>query len=135
MSDGVAIIRALLVADPAVTALVPASRIGAGVMPQGTALPYLSIQSISSDDRNIIAPVATRHVTERVQVTAVGATYATMKAALRAVKKACADKLPTVAGVAHIVVHTAGAGPDFMDEAATLHIGSRDFRVSYNEVR
>lgn len=131
MSDGVAIIRALLVADAGVTALVPATRIAAGAMPQGTSLPYISLQLVSSIDRNIIAPGSKRRVTDRVQVTAVGASYAAMKAVMKAVKKAGADKFATGDGV----IHTDGAGPDLMDETASLYIGSQDFRVSYNEVR
>lgn len=135
MTDGVSIIRAMLIADSTVTALVPAARIGAGVMPQGTALPWLSLQSVSSVDRNIPSPGVKRRVTERVQVTAAGSTYAQMKAALSAAKSACADKFPVVAGVTEIVIHTDGAGPDFMDEAASIYLGSRDFKVSFNEAR
>ena len=134
MSDGVVIIRALAVADVALVALVPSARIAGGVMPQGTALPYVSLQSVSSVDRNILKAGMKRRVTERVQATVVAATYPAMKAVLQAVKVACADKFPTVAGATEIVVHSDGAGPDFMDDAASLYIGSRDFRVSYNEV-
>lgn len=134
MSDGVVIIRALAVADAALVALVPSARIAGGVMPQGTGLPYVSLQSVSSVDRNILKAGVKRRVTERVQATVVAATYPAMKAVLQAVKVACADKFPTVAGATEIVVHSDGAGPDFMDDAASLYIGSRDFRVSYNEV-
>lgn len=135
MSDGVAIIRELALADAALTALVPGARIGGGVFPQGTPLPYVSLQSVSSVDRNILSPVATRRVTERVQATVVGASYGAMKAALKAIKDACADRMPTIEGATEIVVHSDGSGPEFTDDAASLYIGTRDFRVSYNEVR
>lgn len=135
MSDGVAIIRALAIADPDLTDLVPAARIAGGLLPQGTALPYVSLQTISTVDRNILSPGVKRRVIERVQATVVAATYVAMKDVLKAVKAACADKMPTIAGASEIVVHSDGSGPEFMDEGASLYIGTRDFRVSYNEVR
>lgn len=134
MSDGVAIIRSLAVADLTLTALVPAERIAAGVLPQGTELPYVSLQSLSSVDRNILRVSTRRRVTERVQATVVAATYPEVKAALKALKTACADKFPAQDDVSEVVVLSEGAGPDFMDESASLYIGSRDFSVSYNEL-
>lgn len=133
--SGVAAIRQLLAADAGLTALVPATRIAAGVMPQGTALPAVSIMSVSSVDRNIPNPGTKRQVVERVQVTALSATYPALQTILAAVRAAAADKLPTVSGLSDVVVHTDGAGPDFMDEAAAIYLSTQDFRVSYNEVR
>ena len=37
--NGVIVVRSLLVADIGVTALIPAARIVAGIIPQGTSLP------------------------------------------------------------------------------------------------
>lgn len=131
--DGVAAIRLLLTNDGAVTALVPASRISAGDLPQGVTLPAISIDHISGVDRNIPAPGATRHVTERVQVTSFAATYPALKTLQRAIKAACADTMPTVSGISAVVVHTDGQGPDFRDESNSIRMGTQDFRVSYTQ--
>lgn len=133
--DGVAVIRQLLANNAALTALVPSARIAAGVLPQGTALPAISITLISAVDRNIPAPGATRSVTARVQVTVIASTYPSQRQILAAVKKAAADTMPAVTGISAVVVHSDATGPDFMDEKATLYMGSQDFRISYNEVR
>lgn len=133
MSDGVAVIMQLLADDAALLALVPLTRIGAGVFPQGTALPYVSLSLISSVDRNLPSPGNQRRVQDRVQATVAAESYEQLRGVMKAVKDAAADKVPTVAGLGQVVVHSLGAGPDFMDEAASIHLGSRDFRVWYNE--
>ena len=134
--NGVVALRSVLIADAALTALVPATRIAAGVMPQGTALPAISLTSVSTVDRNMPNPGTYRHVSERVQATVLAADYPTQKAILKAVKKAAADKIhPTVSGLSAVTIHTESGGPDFMDEAAAIYIGSIDFRVTFSEAR
>ena len=90
--NGVIVVRSLLVADTGVTALVPAVRIVAGMLAQGTSLPAISLMSVSSTDRNIHAPGPKRRVTERVQVTVLAASYPAAKAIMRAVRAAAADR-------------------------------------------
>lgn len=131
--NGVATVRQLLAASGTVTALVPATRIAAGVLSQGTALPAISITSVSMVDRNIPNQGANRHVTERVQVTVLAANYPSQKQVLAAIKAACADERPTVSGISNVVVITDGAGPDFMDDAATIYLGTQDFKVSFSQ--
>lgn len=133
--NGLAAIRQLLAGNATLTALVPASRIAAGVLPQGTDLPAISVMLVSSVDRNIPAPGAKRRVTDRVQATVMAANYPAQRQILAAIKKAAADTMPAVTGISDVVVHTDSAGPDFMDEKATIYLGSQDFRVTYNEVR
>ncbi len=133
--NGVATIRQLLTQDGELLALVPATRIMAGVLPLGTALPAIGISQVSSIDRNIVAPGAGRHVVDRVQVTVLAADYPELRAVLAAAKAAAADMQPTVAGITAVTVHSDGAGPDFMDEGTSLHAGTQDFRVEYNETR
>lgn len=135
MSQGVSIIRALLVAEPTVTSAIPPARIGAGMMPQGTALPWLSLSLVSSVDRNIPAPGAKRNVADRVQVTVAAAKYDDVATILAAVKTACADKRPASAIASEVAVLGLGRGPDFSDAAASIYLGNRDFQVTYNEVR
>lgn len=133
--SGVSIIRALLVGDAANVALVPKVRIAAGVLPKGTKLPAQSIETVTMNDRNIPAPGGWRHVSELVRVTGLASTYPQLDAVMKAQKKACADRLPTIAGLRNITVHTAGAGPDFMDEEASIYMRSQTYRVTYSEAR
>ena len=135
MSDGVAAIRQLLAAAGAVTTLVPAARIAAGPLPLGIVLPAIAISSISSVDLNIPNPGQYRRVQERVQVTIMAADYPKQKAIQRAARRACADTRPTVPGLLNVTVHTEAAGPDFMNDEASIRMGSQDFIVIYNEER
>ena len=133
--NGVIAVRTLLVTDTGMTALVPEARIAAGMLPQGTDLPAISLMSVSSVDRNISAPGPKRRVTERVQVTVLAATYRQVKAILAAVRRAAADQMPTIDGLFDLTVHTDTAGPDFLDEDTGIHMQSQDLRVSFNEAR
>lgn len=133
--NGVIAVRSLLVADTGVTALVPMARIVAGALPQGTILPAIALMSISSVDRNVPAPGPKRRVTERVQVTALAASYPAAKAIIRAVRAAAADRMPAIDGLTDVTVHTDSAGPDFLDEETGIHMQTQDFRVSFNEAR
>jgi hypothetical protein len=133
--NGVIAVRTLLVTDTGMTALVPEARIAAGMLPQGTDLPAISLMSVSSVDRNISAPGPKRRVTERVQVTVLAATYRQVKAILAAVRRAAADQMPTIDGLFDLTVHTDTAGPDFLDEETGIHMQSQDLRVSFNEAR
>src|SRR5258705_13515570 len=97
--DGTAVIRALLVANADMLALVPEDQIIGGVLPAETPLDAIAITDISEVDRNVLSPGTTRHVTERIQVTGFAATYPQLKALLRAAKKACADFIGSAAGL------------------------------------
>ena len=131
--NGVIAVRSLLIAHVPLTTLVPAERIIAGVIPEGSVMPAVSLMSVSSIDRNIIKAGTVRRVTERVQVTVLAATYPAAKAILKAVRQAAADRSPTITGITQVIVHTASAGPDFLDEQAGIHMQTQDFRVSFNE--
>lgn len=133
--NGVIAVRALLVADTGVTLLVPAVRIVAGMIPQGTTLPAISLMSVSSTDRNIPSSGPKRHVTERVQVTVLAASYPQAKSLIAAVRAAAADRMPVIDGLTQVTVHTDSAGPDFLDEATDIHMQTQDFRVAFNEAR
>lgn len=133
--DGVSVIKALLAADAAVLALVPIDRIEAGILPPGTTLDAISIADVSQVDRKVLKPGATRHVTERVQVTALAATYPQLKAILRAAKHACDGFIGAIAGLTGVTVHFDSAGAYICDEASSIHMKSHDFKVGYTEVR
>ena len=133
--NGVIAVRSLLVADIGLTALVPLSRIAAGMLPQGIDLPAISLMSVSSVDRNVPAPGPNRRVTERVQVTVLARTYPETKAILAAARKAAADQMPVIDGLTDVTIHTDSAGPDFLDEETGIQMQTQDFRVSFNEAR
>lgn len=133
--NGVITVRSLLVGDARLTSLVPVARIAAGMLPQGTDLPAISLMSVSSVDRNVPAPGAKRRVTERVQVTVLARTYPEVKAIIANVRQAAADQMPNIDGLFDVTVHTDSAGPDFLDEETGIHMQTQDFRVSFNEAR
>lgn len=135
MSDGVTVIVQMMLGDSATTALVPNDRIVAGVLGLDTALPAIAVTRVSAVDENILKPGSTRHVRERVQVTVLAETYPKLKQVLGAVKAAAADRIGSFAGLSNVTVHTDAAGPDFMDDQASIHMGSQDFIVGYSEVR
>lgn len=131
--NGVAAVRQLLANDAAVLALVPATRIMAGILPQGTVLPAIAITPVSSTDLQFVPANAHRFTTDRVQVTVMAADYPSLQAILLAVKRAGDAKAPTVSGISNVIVRTDGQGPFFMNEAASIHMQSQDFRVSYTQ--
>ena len=133
--NGVIAVRTLLVTDTGMTALVPPARIAAGMLPQGTDLPAISLMSVSSVDRNIPAPGPKRRVTERVQVTVLARTYPEAKTLIAAIRAAAADQMPAIGGLFDVTVHTDSAGPDFLDEETGIHMQTQDLRVSFNEAR
>jgi hypothetical protein len=133
--NGVEALRAVLVADGPLTVMVPAVSIVQGPLGKGIT-PGISLESLSVVDLNIPAPGTFRWVRERVQATVVAPTNDERTDILRALKKAGADKrLPTVAGLTGVTIHTDGKGPDFMIEDPQLYLGSQDFMVKYNEER
>lgn len=131
--SGVAIVRALLVAHAPLTAHVPTTRIQAGVLPQGTTLPAVSITDISGVDRNIVNPLTTVRVTDRIQVTVMASNYVQQKDLLKLVRKACRDKRGVIAGFKGTVVLTDVKGPDLLGTDTGIFMQSQDFRVFYEE--
>jgi hypothetical protein len=140
--SGIGIMRALLTAHAPLAALVPDDNIVAGVLPEDTQLNGIVLEHVSGSDRNIPLPGARRRVVERVQVNALGKSYPEAEQIVKVVRKAAADKiLPDMSsypgfgamGVTEITVHTAGRGPNDMNEDASIYIASQDFLVGYNE--
>lgn len=131
--NGTAAVRTLLTADATLLALVPATRIMAGNLPQGTALPAISITDVSGVDVQFHDEPGKRFTTDRVQITILAATYPSLVAVLAAAKAACDAKFPTVSGLLNVVVRTDGQGPYFTDEASSIHMRTQDFKVSYTQ--
>jgi hypothetical protein len=131
--SAIKIVRALLVADSNVTALVPANRIVAGIPAQGMTLPLIALTEISRVDRNLVKGLSTSRSTSRVQVTVMTASYPAQKALLGAVRHAARSKVGTLSGLLSVAVHLDGTGPDFMDSETKIYQQGQDFMVSFNE--
>lgn len=131
--DGVAVIRALLVAETSVVGVTTAQRIVAGSLPLGTTLPAISVTRVSQTESRMVKRSTTQHVDERVQVTVLAANYPALRDLLRKVRKIQQGALGERSGLSDVTVHVDGAGPDFMDTEANIHMGSQDFLVGYSE--
>lgn len=134
--SGVVVARQVLVSYADLVVLVPATRIGAGVLPLGTPLPGISLESVSRVERRILGNSAFVHVTERVQVTVLANDYDSQQTVQVAVRKAIrAARFPVVAGLEQVTIHVIGANPDFMNTEASIFMGSDDLRVTFSEPR
>ncbi|PHV13895.1 hypothetical protein CSQ90_26030 [Janthinobacterium sp. BJB303] len=132
--SAIKVIRALLVAHAPVLALVPATRIVAGTVPQGTPLPAIGLTEISRVEMPT-ASLAQRavQVTARVQVTVHAGTYTEQKAVLQAARLGPGAHTGTIDGVAVRSVVRDAVGPDLKDEAASIFEQCRDFKVVFVE--
>ena len=132
--SGVAITRALLVANSALIAQVPSARIFSGVVPQATVLPAISVMEVvSTEVPTIDATAPTTIVDSRVQVTVIASTYPNAKTVHALARKACNYQRGTLAGYSVISVRRVNNGPDFTDPEAQICIQSIDFSVLYHE--
>lgn len=129
--NGVVAVRTLLVNSAALTALVPATRIITGVIPQDMTLPAISLSDVSGVDLQTLDETGDRFTTDRVQVTVMADDYLSLIDILAKAKSAADAKFPTVSGLSNVVVRTDGQGPYFMNDAASIHMKTQDFRVSY----
>lgn len=127
-------IRALLVAAAPVTAICPAGRIMAGVIPQDIALPALSITEVSQVPISRIDAQASHNlVVSRVQVTVMAESYPQVKPLLDAARKACNYQRGIIADVDIVSIVRESVGPDFSNDAASVHFQSIDFKITYHE--
>lgn len=131
--SGVAVLRYLLANNAPLIAVVPAARIIAGVIPQGTTLPAIGISQISGVE-NLTVAMAEGGIfrTDRVQVTVHASSYSSKKSILALVRTACAHQSGTVNGVKLDSILPDGEGPDLDDEAAVIYEQSRDFMVRWS---
>jgi hypothetical protein len=130
----VKVIRALLVASTTLSALVPASRIMAGTVPDDTSLPAIGITEVSLVPVSAIdAQAEYSLVASRVQVTIMAKDYPSTRTILDEVRRACNFARGVIADVdvASIVRDT--VGPDLSDDAVGVYFKSIDFKVTYHE--
>lgn len=133
--SGAAIVRALLAASPTVTALVPASRIYAGQIPQGTTLPAIGAAPIGGGEkvRTTARNRPTKMMEERVQVTVWAKDYPTMERVLKAAGLGPGVHTGMVNGfrVNHVLPER--LGPYIGPAGDEIHERSRDFMVTFIE--
>jgi hypothetical protein len=125
--------RYLLANNAGVTAVVPADRIMAGILPQGIALPALAVTHVSTLRKNYVAETAVDWCTSRVQVTGMASTYPALKALMALVRAALPRSRGNVDGVAVDAIVSDLEGPDFRDDAEGIFMQSHDFQVTFNE--
>lgn len=138
--SGVAIVRALLAAHAPLTALVPAGKIYAGVIPQNVALPAISVTEVGNNEQTTTARnLATKMIRERVQVTllvketADTAGYALLKRALKAAALGPGMHTGQVLTYKVRSVMDQGTNPEIPVGDDRIYEQSRDFMVTFIE--
>lgn len=129
MSD-VKAVRYLLANNAGLIAVVPATRIIAGILPQGTTAPAIAVTHVTTIRRQLIASQA--ECVARVQVTVMAATYPLLKSTLALVRAALPRTHGSVNGVNVLGLIVDTTGPDFTDESG-LFLGSQDVILTYTE--
>jgi len=130
--SGVAIVRYKLSQYSALTAVVPAARIQAGVLPEGTALPLISVAQTSSTPLNQVAQTSGLR-TDRVQVTVEAASYPDVRTLLALVRAALPYTRGTVNGIACDSIVPDIEGPDGFDNNLMSYFQSQDYIVNWSE--
>jgi len=135
--SAVAIVRALLIADPAVTLLVPADRIYVGPATQFTVLPVISVTRIYGDEISTIARrQAGKTMRVRVQVTVLTKDpggFAAGEKILKAADLGRGIHTGTVLSYHVKSIQQQGEGPDLPVGDDKIHEKSRDFVVTFSE--
>ena len=130
--SGTAIARHLLAANGNLIAVIPAARIFAGAIPINTVLPAIAVTQVSGVQRNTLGMNAASYmVTDRVQVTVLGKTYALQKSYMALVRAALPNTRGTVNGFSVDSILQDSDGPDMYDSASVIYQQSTDFMVRY----
>jgi hypothetical protein len=126
-------VRYLLANDATLNATVPATRIMAGIVPQGTVLPCIGITSVSVIRRHTPTKETREFCIARVQVTLMASTYPLLMTLKALVRAAVPRSRGTVNGVLVDSILLDSEGPDFASGDAGILMSSLDFTVHYNE--
>lgn len=133
--SAVAIMHALLVAHTPLTAIIPAARIFAGIIPQGQLLPAISITEVDSYELDTVArQQSTTSNRSRVQVTVVARSLFDQKRTIAAAKLGPGVHRGVWGGFTVLSVLPGGVGPDLnnLDDDG-IYEQSRDFLVTFVE--
>ena len=130
--SGTAIIRYKLANYANLTAVVPAARIQAGVLPQGTALPCISVTLISGNTLNQVSKSSGLR-TDRVQITVDAASYPDVRTLLGLVRAALPYTRGAVNSIACDSILPDIEGPDGFDDLLKSYFQSQDYIVTWSE--
>jgi hypothetical protein len=130
--SGVKVVRYLLANNAPLIAVVPATRIAAGVIPQGSALPAIEVSHLSGTWRSEIS-AQSGYCTAHVQVTVLASTYAQQKQIMALIRTAVPRTRGTINSVNVDCILRDSDGPDFRNDEAGIYMQSQDFFVKYNE--
>lgn len=124
------VIYNLLSTDTALKAVVPTSRMYAGVIPIDATYPALCYNLVSSVDVTAIE-LTTMKSRSRIQVTAVATSYPAVKALLKLIEAACKNKQGTFNGVKTDYVLKSDIGADYRDDDTNVFYSTIDFNIMY----
>lgn len=128
------VLRRLLSASAELVALVPPARIFDGDAPIGTVMPAISLRSITATPRNTVSMAEPQRVkAERLQVTAMGLTYAQASAVIGAARRAVTNRHGMVGAIKVLSIIPLLDGPDLETESPKIFSTSRDYRITYIE--
>lgn len=131
VTTGTDIIGSLLLADAPLIALIPAPGIKSGILPDATPLPALVVQEASQVERQTLVRGSKVRTVDRVSVTGRFRSIRERKTIMEMVKKICAGRTGTIAGIENVSIITAGRGPDLLGPGDSFE-KTQDFRVSYD---
>lgn len=130
--SGVKVIRHLLANNAPLIAVVAASKISAGELPQGTVLPAIEVHHVSTNWASEIT-AQSKYASSRVQITVLAANYPQQAQIMDLVRTAVPRTGGTINGVNVDCILRDGAGPDFRDDAAGIFMQVQDYFVKYND--
>lgn len=133
MASDVHVARYLMANDAGLLVAVPAARIMAGPLPEGIALPAISIQHLSTLRKNYVAEQAVQWCTSRVQITVAASDYPTQQTVMHLVRAAMPRSRGNVDGVDVDAILSDIEGPEFRDDEAGIYFGTLDYVITYNE--
>ncbi len=126
------VIRALLMQDAAVTALV-GDRCYPVELPEGCLLPALVLDHISTSDVGTISAGSYGLCQSRIEAKVLASSYVQQKNLTAAVLVACRYQRGVIAGVRVASVIRALTGPDLRDTDRGVFYQSTDFHVTFQE--
>lgn len=130
--SGVVAITYLLMNNAPLIAVVPAARIAAGVIPQGTALPAIEVSHLSGTWRSEIS-AQSGYCSAHVQVTVLASSYAQQKQIMALVRAAVPRTRGVINGINVDCILRDSDGPDFRNDDTGIYMQTQDFFVKFNE--
>lgn len=127
------VVRSLLLANATVTASV-ATRVYPVTLPEGTTLPAIVIDHISTVEQPTIDANAPAQLVEsRISVTVMTSDYLTLKNLIDACRVALNFKRGSISGVNVVSIRRALVGPEYKDDALRSYAQPQDFMVLHFE--